>query len=343
MDNRKVFLLPFCYFTIKSYFCSNRFRHASHRTAYQGGTFALYIHGIHETTNRLSTANTDAERTWIDNQNARQALELEQLRIISYFRLANYLRPMEQDKIAHIFKPNSTFENAINLYYFDKKLRALIFTAIQSIEIALRTKIIHHVSLKYGAFWFTDIHLCSNQQMFAENLNHIQQELQRSKEDFILEHFAKYTSPTFPPVWKTLEVVSFGTLSKLYYNLSDKAIKKQIAQDLNVPQHLYLESWIKSTTVLRNCIAHHARIWNRRFPNMPQLPKRMPKAWISDTRLPMMKLYAQLCCIAYLQNSIHPDNTFGQDLFALLEAHPNVDVKAMGFPANWREEPLWKD
>ena len=274
-------------------------------------------------------------------KNEKQALE--QLRIISYFRLANYLRPMEQDKENHTFKPNSTFENAINLYYFDKELKALIFTTIQSIEIALRTKIIHHVSLKYGAFWFTDIRLCSNQQMFVENLNHIQQELQRSKEDFILEHFAKYTSPTFPPVWKTLEVVSFGTLSKLYYNLSDKALKKQIAQDLDVPQHLYLESWIKSTTVLRNCIAHHARIWNRRFPNMPQLPKRMPKAWIGNTRLPMMKLYAQLCCIAYLQNSIHPDNTFKQNLFALLEAHPNVDVKAMGFPANWREEPLWKD
>lgn len=271
----------------------------------------------------------------------RQALE--QLRIISYFRLANYLRPMEQDKENHIFKPNSTFENALNLYYFDKELRALIFTAIQSIEIALRTKIIHHVSLKYGAFWFTDINLCTNQQMFAENLNHIQQELQRSKEDFILEHFAKYTSPTFPPVWKTLEVVSFGTLSKLYYNLSDKAIKKQIAQDLDVPQHLYLESWIKATTVLRNCIAHHARIWNRRFPNMPQLPKRMPKTWISNTHLPMMKLYAQLCCIAYLQNSIHPNNAFKQKLITLLEMHPNVDVKAMGFPTNWREEPLWID
>lgn len=271
----------------------------------------------------------------------RQALE--QLQIISYFRLANYLRPMEQDKENHTFKPYSTFENALNLYYFDKELRALIFTAIQSIEIALRTKIIHHVSLKYGAFWFMDIRLCSNQQMFAENLNHIQQELQRSKEDFILEHFAKYTSPEFPPVWKTLEIVSLGTLSKLYYNLSDKAIKKQIAHDLDVPQHLYLESWIKATTLLRNCIAHHARIWNRSFPNMPQLPKRMPKAWISSTRLPMMKLYAQLCCIAYLQNSIHPDNTFKQDLFALLEAHPNVDVKAMGFPANWREEPLWND
>ena len=147
---------------------------------------------------------------------------LEQLRIISYFRLANYLCPMEQDKENYIFKPHSTFENALTLYYFDKALRALMFTAIQSIEIALRTKIIHYVSMRYGAFWFTDIQLCSNQQMFAENLNHIQQELKRSKEDFILEHFAKYTTPIFPPVWKILEVVSFGTLSKMYYNMSDK-------------------------------------------------------------------------------------------------------------------------
>ena len=39
---------------------------------------------------------------------------------------------------------------------------------------------------------------------------------------------------------------------------------------------------------------------------------------------------------------IHPDNDFKQQLKALLKEHPNVDVKAMGFPANWNNEPLWK-
>ena len=43
-----------------------------------------------------------------------------QLKIISFFRLANYMRPMEADKNLHKFKPNSLFENAIDLYYFDK-------------------------------------------------------------------------------------------------------------------------------------------------------------------------------------------------------------------------------
>ena len=43
------------------------------------------------------------------------------LKVISYFRLANYLRPMELDKEKHQYKPNSYFENAIDLYYFDKE------------------------------------------------------------------------------------------------------------------------------------------------------------------------------------------------------------------------------
>ncbi|WP_353955686.1 hypothetical protein [uncultured Odoribacter sp.] len=35
-------------------------------------------------------------------------------------------------------------------------------------------------------------------------------------------------------------------LSKLYCNLSDNNLKKQIARELGLPQHLYLESWIKN-------------------------------------------------------------------------------------------------
>ena len=40
---------------------------------------------------------------------------------------------MELDKMTHQFKINSYFENALQLYYFDKKLRALVFTAIKRI------------------------------------------------------------------------------------------------------------------------------------------------------------------------------------------------------------------
>ncbi|WP_366910236.1 Abi family protein [uncultured Bacteroides sp.] len=39
----------------------------------------------------------------------------------------------------------------------------------------------------------------------------------RFKEEFVQEYFAKHDNPQFPSAWKTLEHVSFGTLSKLYW------------------------------------------------------------------------------------------------------------------------------
>lgn len=115
-------------------------------------------------------------------QNEEKALH--QLQIISYFRLANYRRPMEEGKTIRLFKPNSYFENALSLYYFDKKLRALVFTAIQSIEIALRIKMIHHISMKNGAFWYMDDTICIDKRMFKDNLNRIQQEVKALRNDF---------------------------------------------------------------------------------------------------------------------------------------------------------------
>ena len=267
---------------------------------------------------------------------------IEYLKIISYFRLANYWKPMESDKVNHVFKPKSKFENVVVLYNFDKELRTIIFSAIQSIEIALRTKVIQVVSSNYGAFWFANESLFSNTTIFSKCLSNIEDELKRSKEDFLIEHFAKYDTPPYPPAWKTLEVSSFGTLSKLYCNLSDNNLKKQIARELGLPQHLYLESWIKSLSVLRNCIAHHARIWNRKYPWKPQLPKKLQNPWIQDKAISQEKLYAQLCCVAYLIDAIHPNNNFKQKLKVLLSEYSIVDVAAMGFSKSWYNEPLWK-
>lgn len=265
------------------------------------------------------------------------------LSIVSYFRLANYWRPMEVDKVKHLFKPNSTFDNALSLYYFDKELRALIFAAIQSIEIALRTKIIHHFSLAHGPFWFMNDGLMKSTKQQEENLSSLSKELSRSKEDFIKEHFQKYTSPAMPPAWKTLEVASFGVLSKLYGNFKDKTAKKKIAREFGVPQHEYLESWMRSIAVLRNCCAHHARIWNRRFSMIPQIPQTMQSAWIENMDFDNTKLYPLLCCVVYWLNSIYADHSFTQKFKLLLKAYPNIDITAMGFPPSWENEPLWNN
>lgn len=261
---------------------------------------------------------------------------------VSYFRFATYLRPMEDDASTHHYKPTASFEKAVILYEFDARLRHLLFSAIQQIEVSLRSKIINKFSLAHGAMWFVDSSLAANKHKFTENLSALERELQRSKDDFIKEHFVKYGSEGYPPAWKLIELTSFGCLTKLYFNFSDTAVKKLIAREYGVPQHEILESWMKSVNALRNACAHHGRVWNRIMPVMPQLPTRLKKTWIADISIAPNRLYAILCCMIYWLNAIAPDNTLAKDFRELLDAYSNVDTRAMGFSENWRNEPLWQ-
>ena len=261
---------------------------------------------------------------------------------VSYFRIAAYLRPMESDKQTHQFKTGATFENAIALYEFDNDLRQLLFAAIQRIEVALRSKIIHHFSMQHGAFWFTEMSLHESEHRFLENLTSLDREVVRSKEDFIKEHFSKYDKPEFPPAWKTLELASLGTLSKLYYNFADNNVKKKIAREFNLPQHEVLESWMRSLSALRNYCAHHSRLWNRMLTSPPQLSINLRGNWIANRQVDANKLYAVLCCIVYWLDSLQYGSDFKLKFKTILNKYPSIDTSAMGFPQGWDNEPLWR-
>lgn len=261
---------------------------------------------------------------------------------ISYFRLASYWKTFEIDSASHELVTGTSLHDVLSLYAFDRELRGVIFAAIQDIEIALRTRIIHHFSMAHGAFWFMNDALFSDIKIFQRCLSSLQNEVERSKEDFLLEHFKKYDSPPMPPVWKTLEVASFGTLSKLYCNMADTSVKKSVSKSFGLPQYKYLESWIRSITVLRNCCAHHARIWNRRFPWKPQLPRELPLDWIDSSKTLPIKLYALLSAILYLEQSISVNSSVKERLLALLAILPRGRLKAMGFPEDWQKQDLWR-
>ena len=273
---------------------------------------------------------------------ANESVALRYFSDISYFRLASYWKTFEIDPASHELVKGTSLQDILTLYAFDRELRDVIFAAIQDIEIALRTRIIHHFSMIHGAFWFMNDALFCDIEIFQRCLSSLQNELARSKEDFLLVHFKKYDLPPMPPVWKTLEIASFGTLSKLYCNMADTSVKKSVAKSFGLPQYRYLESWIRSITVLRNCCAHHARIWNRRFPLMPCLPKTLPLDWIESERALSMKLYALLSAVLYLEQSISVNSSVKERLLALITSLPRKRLKAMGFPEDWQEQDLWR-
>lgn len=267
---------------------------------------------------------------------------IEVLETISYFRLAGYWRHLESDRSTHQFQEGSCFSDVVDFYFFDKELRVLLFSAIQTIEVSVRTKIIRHFAPKFGAFWFMDENYAVDKERFEANLTVIRKEVSRSHDDFITEHFRKYSEPDMPPVWKTLEVVSMGTLSKLYSNFSDATAKHAVARDFGLAHHKFLRSWLECLAVLRNCCAHHSRLFNRAFPIKPVMPQRMKNAWITDFTFHVQTLYPQLCYVAYWLNAITDNNTFVSDFKQILDKHPSVGLHLLGFPHGWEQEPLWK-
>ena len=261
---------------------------------------------------------------------------------ISYFRLAGYWRLMEADKQQHTFRRGSKFSQILSLYHFDEELRILLFSAIQQIEVAVRARMIRIFAERHGTFWFMDSSLAESPTMYKSNLQNLQDELHRSEDEYILEHFRKYDTPSMPPVWKTMEVASMGTLSKLYGNMSDNAAKKAVSRSFFIPKFEYMRNWLRCITVIRNICAHHARLWNTNIVVKPNLPSHLPNPWITNRQINRDKLYPHLCYIAYWLNAINPTNTFTKDIKTLLAKYPVVDPAAMGSPRGWRNEPLWQ-
>ncbi len=64
--------------------------------------------------------------------------------------------------------------------------------------------------------------------------------------------------------------------------------------------------------------------------------------WLDNEDVPNNRIYFTLSMIIYLLNIINPKHSFKQKLSSLFSKYPNIDKAAMGFPADWQKEPLWK-
>ena len=275
-----------------------------------------------------------------------ESLAEHYLNNISYYRLAGYWWPMQADKVNHLFKTNSRFEDVVALYSFDSELRLLLFNAIERIEIGLRTRMINHLAHEVDPWWFENPLIFKNKLAFAVNLKAIDRDLTNSKEVFIRQHYQKYHADSRrPPAWKTLEVVSFGLLSKLYGNLGSHIESKDtIAKEINTVNHTFLRTWLQSLSQIRNICAHHGRLWNKNLPGRPKLLPRPPAPWL--TLVPPVSqhhaLYVHVCCMKYLLDAISPGHRFTLKLKTLFCKYPSVDLDALGFSKIWDKEPLWK-
>lgn len=301
---------------------------------------------------------------------------------ISYYRLSAYTIPFYRPPAAaHQFRPQTAFDDVLTLYVFDRELRLLVMDAIERVEVAVRAQIVNHMATSNGnhAFWYLDEqhfkHDYPHKRLLADIERQLDEEQRRlenderhvdkrhaltpeqkeqlkarlRQENFLRHYLCSYETPKLPPCWMMAEMLTLGSLSRLYAGLRKSSDQKAIARGLGTHAEL-LESYLKSLTSVRNFCAHHARLWNRELGVSIKLSKSSQVRWLqqdiilTDRHVRYEKrLYPVLVVLQSLLYTISPGSNWAKRLFTLLERYPIASRAHMGMPEHWQADPFWHE
>lgn len=267
-------------------------------------------------------------------------LLIERLKAVNYFRLSGYLYNFRNPD--DTYKPGTTLEKVCRTYTFDRQLRLFVLDAIERIEVAVRTGLIYHHSHVFGPFGYLDgttLPLLTKEKFFSLQ-GKLNEAVRQSEEEFISHFQKKYSdSHASPPLWMVGEVMSFGMMFTFFRGV-DRNIKKPISREYGVAFGV-LESWLHSLNAIRNICAHHSRLWNRVIGVKPMIPDKDPR-WHSPVAVPIDRMFAILTILKYLLGYVAPQSLWPQRFQELLQRYSEIPLSLMGFPANWKECPIWK-
>lgn len=249
---------------------------------------------------------------------------------INYYRLTAYFLTFKKEDGTYI--NGTSFETVYKIYEFDKELRKLIFSEIESIEIMLRTKTAYYFSHKYGPLGYLDENNFNNRHKTDKFEEKINKAIQDNKTQPFVKHHIENKGSKFP-LWVSIELFSFGMLSIFYADLlaaDKKALSELVTGDGN--NHKNLESWLFCISHLRNWCAHYSRLYYNKFGTVPATPKSSPFKY-ND------RLFGYLMAM----KNVCPDKEkwnfeFINNLDSLISKYKNyIDVKHLGFYKDWKK------
>ncbi|MBL8080466.1 MAG: Abi family protein [Anaerolineales bacterium] len=275
-------------------------------------------------------------------------LLVERLSLVNYYRLSAYWYNFKRIDIVtgvESFAPNTTFDMIWGRYSFDRELRRFIVEALEHVEVAvLRTCLVEQFTLAHGPFGY--VTLANFNPRFSSTdharlLSELTETINRSKEEFIGRFSGKYTREAHLPLWMATEVMTFGQLFTMFRNL-DRGDLQVIARRFNLYPPVMV-SWLHTLLFIRNICAHHARLWNRDISIRPQIPARKHSPeWHSPVKFNNTRVFAVLGLLCYLMKYLEPSYDFLARLEGLLLAYPEIPIREMGFPSNWKDSSIWK-
>lgn len=265
---------------------------------------------------------------------------------VNYYRFSGYC--LAFNKSPHQFVPNTTFEQIQFAYEFDTSLRSLVGDWLQLAELDLRTQTAHLFAEKYGPFGHLDAANFatpfSRRVTQAKWLARLQKDTQQSDQEKFVKHF-KINYTQFPdlPIWTAVEVMTFGSLSRMIGGMK-QSDRLPLAASYGIDVAVFA-SIVLHLSYVRNVCAHHSRLWERLHQMKPKLPT------TPEWRSPLLTDNGRLFCTLLLLRQVTQrtasnkatSDRYRDKVAKLLRNPPTVprpDVR-MGLPANWQQHPVW--
>jgi|SRR5882672_1867868 len=263
------------------------------------------------------------------------------LRAVGYYRLCAYWHPFKQPD--ETFKGGTTLDIVWERYTFDRQLRLALIDAIERVEVAVRTSLIHTLALQGGPFVHVSVGNFPNvpTDQHRRFIDDLRDDAQRSSEVFV-EHF-KSTYDEFPdlPIWAAAEIMTFGMMFTLF-RMSGKHVQVSVASRYKLSGKV-LFNWLLTLNYVRNLCAHHARLWNRELAIRPMIPdqKHDPR-WHRPVPIGNRRLFSVLTLLRYLLVHIEPRTHWRERLFSTFDRFPGIPLASMEMPPDWRAHDLWR-
>ena len=262
------------------------------------------------------------------------------LTTIGYYRLKGYCFHLI-DPVTQKYMAGTNFSDILKLYYFDSELSHLVFNYLSQIEVALKSRLVNAFQITQDSLILHDPSAFKDKQLYWRNQGTLASEISRSNDVFIEHNFNCHEGAI--PIWASVEVMSFGTISKTIKNMktgnnSAFSLLIQNYKFINAngntvnPSKDMFTSWIQAASVMRNICAHNSRIYNRSISTRPQLIS-------SDVITPQPQyngLYQIILSMKYLRPSEESWISFISDLKQLLNKYSGFyDIHRLNFPTDW--------
>ncbi|CAM3209635.1 Abi family protein [Streptobacillus ratti] len=185
----------------------------------------------------------------------------EILSSLGYFKLKEFSY-IYRDKTGRYFD-NTYFENFVDNFYLDKKLRLEILSLIEYIEIYLKTKLVKILGKK-GAYTYLDFSKWINREADLESVKRIHQKILKKNDKIVnMEYFDKKVVSLYVekykkkvlPIWVIMETLTLGEVKEML-NVAYPKIFENMYLDIYLEYDEFL-SKLEIIKDVRNMAAHN--------------------------------------------------------------------------------------